>query len=664
MMKKSNRVGLLVFVVVMVALFAALFATGVFKMEAVGGFTPLSLSRASVVNDGVLGESWLLSLSTLPSALSVVGRVSAGDVSALSGSVPVSDFELFVGVDQELQYPITGTGEFLYTYSSVVSSPYICIGSSPKNVCSGGLTNSQYAYGILKTTCVDVCTRRVAAGQVGVVQASPAVVSNITVRVVAAGKSSSDAVISTKFDTLGGSGSKSAPLFVGGKKLGSVSYAGDLVLSSQYRTELFQLYKPINRDGVWFFVSKSAFDNYDRSGALADSVTVENKINGCIVDVLKVSGINKDNLKSYVDNTCLGGFNSGYAGLREVKVSGFNGVVEERVDGKTQILATFSSGVAYVAPTLSLLIDADWVGLKVNKGVPKVVSAQSSLCTSGNRGKVDVVVKNTGSGLGVFDVVLQCPSGVSVLTGGFSKSFQGGESKAFSFEFDMNVAEKTMKTCSVKATDTGSVIGSAVVVSDSKSVDVSCNPARICVAGQKYCDGQVRKECNSDGTAFNVVSGDTSCMVPCDKTTPPSCNNNESICQPKFLGMVTGSLGVKESCNFWCNIGLKKPEPVNVCVYDWTPVYLLLAAAVVAVVLLLVFARGKGGKKGRRGVSQSFSPSKFWREHKWTTIGAVLASIIILSLIFPTTFGRTVFWIVVVVAFLVFGYLIYKKVKL
>ena len=92
-------------------------------------------------------------------------------------------------------------------------------------------------------------------------------------------------------------------------------------------------------------------------------------------------------------------------------------------------------------------------------------------------------------------------------------------------------------------------------------------------------------------------------------------------CSNKAGGLIIGSPGVKEECNFWCKLGLKKPVEVNTCVYDYT----LLIVVIVGMFLLFVIGMYSINRNGGNGSGKSFFQKKgFWISLLVLGLGLVL----------------------------------------
>jgi hypothetical protein len=666
----KNVKGLIVGAVILVLIAGVflLFKFGVIFQSGLGGYQVMSVSQASIVNDGTLGKAWLVTVSTIPSSFAITGRVLASDVAQKVGQTPVSDFDIQMSMIQTLKYPVSDSGQVIYDYYMVPSATFTCApalikdGSAKCGVNQGNSPLASYRTGVAFATCQDFCFYSVVQGKVGILQATPSTPTKIDIVVIGNGLTSQTVTLETDKQTTG-----NEDIIVNGKALGKVYYAGDLMNAGEYKPELFQLYKPVNVGGAWVFTSASAYNTYNVLSASNPS-TVKANIDSCVVTAKKL-GLSKSTAVSMMSG-CVEKYRSAFVGLKPVSVSGLK---EIKDNGVGMIYATFEADKLYSFPVLTFVLDTDWIGIRVLKGVPKVNSVSVTKdCTSGTHGEVTAVVSNTGGGVGAFDVTLACPSGVDVLTSVRTDNWQPAQSKDVKFEYDMNnIQTKTTKTCTVTAKDKG---GS---VYDQKSVSVSCNPTVICTAGISTCDGTTKKTCNELGSDFVLSTNDPSCQNDQKCVADADCGTTNGVINHCVNGMcqtgetctgtflVPASIGTKEECNFWCSIGLKKAEAVNVCVKDYTP----LALGIFAVLVIFgvaVFSRNSGKKKGKggsKGSSLGGGVYPLWKSKWFWIVLAILVGIaVVLSLLKYFVWGLVGFFALAIIIKWLFGVNLFKVI--
>jgi hypothetical protein len=167
-----------------------------------------------------------------------------------------------------------------------------------------------------------------------------------------------------------------------------------------------------------------------------------------------------------------------------------------------------------------------------------------------------------------------------------------------------------------------------------------------CCVDDPALSGYTKRACPSGQSCVNhacVAGGGCTSDTECDPAK--ECKDGECVlknlnCSNKAFGLIIGSLGVKEDCGFWCQVGLAKPSPVNVCVYDYTGLIILVVALVIIVGLIMFGRKKKGGKrKSSLPVSDGsdfFKNKNFWR----------IASVVVLALLLIFYF-KYIFWIAV-----------------
>lgn len=164
--------------------------------------------------------------------------------------------------------------------------------------------------------------------------------------------------------------------------------------------------------------------------------------------------------------------------------------------------------------------------------------------------------------------------------------------------------------CAFKSKPVSCCVDSNCAVTESCVNNVCvANPNKVdacpfaCCVDDPAVSGYAKRSCPSGQVCSNnacTTVGGCTLDSECDPTK--SCINGECVlkeskCSALLGGLVPSTLGVKSECGFFCSIGLSKPTPVNVCVYDWTLVIIL---GVVLIVALVLFATFRGKSKGRK----------------------------------------------------------------
>ena len=213
-------------------------------------------------------------------------------------------------------------------------------------------------------------------------------------------------------------------------------------------------------------------------------------------------------------------------------------------------------------------------------------------------------------------------------------------------------------------------------------VDGNCADTQSCDLGSHTCKDKVPvKElcpfgcCNGDTLYIDkpcsagsfCVNHVCSVEPQCSATKP--CGTNleckDGVCKPvsevcvsSVGGLVERHIGTKEDCNFWCSVGLKSPEKINVCVTDYTPLTLVIITVLaLATILMVGLTRGKGGKK-----STSKSSGNAGKVLKSKTFWKFFIAIAIIVLII--IFRAFLVWFIIgaVVLFLVDFFLLRSKI--
>jgi len=155
---------------------------------------------------------------------------------------------------------------------------------------------------------------------------------------------------------------------------------------------------------------------------------------------------------------------------------------------------------------------------------------------------------------------------------------------------------------------------------DTLYFDKPCSSGQYCVNHQ--CG--VKPQCTSD----NDCDSGFSCKDGLCKAV-----TNET-CQSSLFGLVERHIGTKEECAFLCQIGLKSPEKINVCVTNYAPA-VLVGIFVLGLVAILVFGlKGRGGKPSHKVSAGQSSGKSFLKSKTFWKVVAGIVGVVLLILYF------------------------------
>ena len=604
---------------------------GTFTQSALG-FSTMSLSQVDLQSNyaPLNGQVWVMSFrlgGLSQSANFASDTVSPSDVSAFySGASPRDSFKLDTSLDeqscvydisQDFDLPsINSYSVVSWSYNSLLKS---CEGSKPVNVCGNAQEVVGWCYGGLTRTGVYICeTKKAVAGRFG----SPNVNSKFNISVSRNGVVDS----SRSFQTLFSDGSSFGIDGLVGSNV-YINWQGDL--SSGKSCPSSSAVIPVYYLGSWTTMGSANYDSYKTQYLnLLSWTSGEGYKTASLADAQSRIGV-----VNSASNNALSG-------------RSFGTIDSASTLSSARARVVLTSPISY--PMITAYIKASWIGVVTPIGKPKIVDASTSCFASSADGSVKVTVQNVGSGREDFTIDGVCANNAFSIVG--SDAFLNpSESKVVYLGLSGETSDSSLKSsCTINV--------SGKSYSDSKVVTACVNGLSICDAGKLYCDQNNLMKCNVGGTAlailqscndaciYNSSSGVAQCKtVVVDKCGNGICDATETKencaldCQPACVsslgGLVSRSVGVKESCNLWCSIGLKSPEKVNVCVTDYTPLTLAIIF-VLALTAILIFGLRKGGKKKS---GKSFLLSKwFW------IVFAVIVAVVLLILYF-----KFVIWIAI-----------------
>lgn len=209
-------------------------------------------------------------------------------------------------------------------------------------------------------------------------------------------------------------------------------------------------------------------------------------------------------------------------------------------------------------------IRADKVGIYIPSGQPKILDIKTSKFRSGEEGKIEIQVQNTGDAQGTFTAKLEnCDLIIQTTSSQTSrKTLQPGDIDTIPLIISGgNVSEDITRTCSVKVYD----INDPDVLTSS-NVNIQLQKPRICDPNQEFADGNTIKRCNKDGTIIDIVENckygiehDKKGNIVCKKPEPSDLVRAQ-LNDTKIHG------DVKNACNIVDNIPglLSVFEPIGI----------------------------------------------------------------------------------------------------
>lgn len=155
------------------------------------------------------------------------------------------------------------------------------------------------------------------------------------------------------------------------------------------------------------------------------------------------------------------------------------------------------------SPNVVFRIRADWIGIVIPTGQPKILSVTANKFGSGETGTISVQVQNIGETAGTFSAMLQnCePFIQSTTTQTSRKTLQPQDIDTITIYVSGGaISEDISKTCSVKIYDVNEPS-----IETTSNLTLTLEKAKICVPNKMFADGNTIKRCNNDGTMVEIV---------------------------------------------------------------------------------------------------------------------------------------------------------------
>jgi len=176
-----------------------------------------------------------------------------------------------------------------------------------------------------------------------------------------------------------------------------------------------------------------------------------------------------------------------------------------------------------MTPNILFRIRADWVGVVIPTGQPKILSVTSDKFNGGESGTVNIQIQNIGEAAGTFSAMLvNCDPFIQSVSGQTArKTFQPNDADTIQISVSGGtMADDYTKSCSVKVYDVNDPS-----ISATSDLTLQQTKPKICVPGKFIIEGKMIKQCNEQGTAVNIVracdygvesdsQGDLNCVAP------------------------------------------------------------------------------------------------------------------------------------------------------
>jgi len=316
--------------------------------------------------------------------------------------------------------------------------------------------------------------------------------------------------------------------------LGSQAYAswtGNLVSGSQCPNPLDSMVMGVNQGGNFRITSKSAYDQYDPNQQDLKSC-ISTAINNGIYysHTQSVSCINEYNNRA---NNVIQKVNSGpFVNASVTPISTTSGIATLQLPQLVQF------------PTFTLKVKADWIGIVVLVGKPRILSASDIVFSEGDKGYSRVVIQNIGTATGSFGVSATCNAPFAFTGTTQTIKLAIGATGFVDLPITVSTSGKQVKnTCTVTAQDLNQPSNT-----DTKTFSATGNPIKICTPLEKRCINSKIQSCNQQGTDWTdqevcpngctMSNGVPICQESAACTKDSDCNDNDPTTTDACVGVL------------------------------------------------------------------------------------------------------------------------------
>jgi len=459
------------FVILAIAALLVAAKVGIIPADLTGtGFSTLSASQAQVVTDSnvLSGKQWVITISQDGSGGSLEGRFSPEDIKevTVTGETPQYPFTFKMEMTKnQVQYPISAIeGEKLYVVNIYDIGTYIgatreerlktCIekvGGGFDVVNPPGLYTSWY------------CLQRFEQGTLG-----KAAEGSVNFESKATLARDGSTPITANINNL-----DSTSVNLG--TVGHLKWQGNLVTGQQVPVPTAQDVCFLNgkQSGAWASISCENYNTY--KGKFANFAS-------CVYS--------KQQQYKTGGNECVQDINNAVTTAQQQKTFMVSGGTQAQTSG------TLGSGQVVLPlpkqfqfPVFTLRIKADYIGIVIPAGIPKIDSVTSEKFSTGGTGLIKVTVRNAGNSLGSFDIAATCQAPFSSDDRTRVNVNPGQSADVYLKVFGQTATDAT-NYCRVVAFDVNQPTNR-----DEKIVQVSVTTVAECREGTTDASGRLLRKC-------------------------------------------------------------------------------------------------------------------------------------------------------------------------
>ena len=274
------------------------------------------------------------------------------------------------------------------------------------------------------------------------------------------------------------------------------SWTGSLTSGSDCPRASEQEVSSAYLNGNWRMIDNGRYTNYVNYDA--------NGFDACINNLVRTGGGSK------TPQQCVSEYNS-YSNLALspkdfVAVGGTTKIQNSQSssDGKVEI----TLGKAIQFPMITMRIRADILGVVVPTSQPKIVAKGSECFTTGSNGFITTTIKNVGDEYATFTVSASCPAPFSQTGTLLTVQLAPSTQQEVNIPITGQGLSEVKKDCTITVADSENPSKK-----DTASVSACVQPIVLCSSDETRCNGVVREKCNSAGSSWNTIEGDTTCQT-------------------------------------------------------------------------------------------------------------------------------------------------------
>ncbi len=457
------------------------------------GFTVTSVSTSSVVtkNTDPIQVYWIVNTQLTGGGQAITGTISPETVKSFMGNKLYTNKSLLIEastVDEQIFYEIQNEGIGIYKYKgqTFTDAPnFLGVTTGNPSPCPTGanwdilLGRTLFSYGTKR-----YCITKEQVGIKGVYN-NPTIGFNAKIKLSVGTDTKEKTICSGSVSGCDGSS-------VSFDSVAVATWSGSLVTGDPAPNQDNFVAIKRNDIGKWQIARKSTYEAYFPKVDVTDQ-----KLNTAKTTYERSSDVTKAD-KEIID--AVTPVNNATATLLGEDTS-FTSTPFTKDDNTGKVTLTLKRSLT--SPNIVLKVRADWIGLVIPSGQPKILGVQAEKFASGEPGTISIQIENVGEVGGTFSAMLvNCdPFVQTTTTQSARKTLQAGEVDSITISVSGGDEAQTLtKSCSVKVYDVNEPSQE-----DLYPLTLELTTPKLCVPNKVIADGNIIKKCNQFGTGIEIV---------------------------------------------------------------------------------------------------------------------------------------------------------------